>query len=184
MLSMPMGIVVGFAVLVLAVLVWAIATSNRFKVLLVKITEADSGIDVALTKRYDTLTKMIDVVKAYAKHEIDLLANIINLRKGMSVAEKNEANQCMDKMMEKINVAVEAYPDLRSSANYLKLKEAIADAEAHLQAARRLYNSNVSAFNQAIAVFPASIIANSQGHVPKNFFEADAAKRADVKINL
>jgi len=86
--------------------------------------------------------------------------------------------------MEKINVAVEAYPALRSSENYLKLKAAIADAEDHLQAARRLYNANVSAFNQAIAVFPASIIANSQGHAPKNFFESDAVKRMDVNMNL
>ena len=180
---MHIAIIAG-AALALAIIIWAIATSNRFKVLLVKISEADSGIDVALTKRYDSLTKMIEVVKAYAKHEIELLSSVIKLRMGMSVAEKTEASQCMNKLMEKINIAVEAYPNLRSSENYLRLKAAIADAEEHLQAARRLYNANVSAFNQAIAVFPASIIANSQSHAPKNFFEADAAKRADVKINL
>jgi len=166
------------------VIIWIIAISNRFKVLLIKINEADSGIDVALTKRYDTLTKMIDVVKAYSKHETELFTNVIKLRMGMSFEEKTEANQSMDKLMEKINVAVEAYPDLRSNENYLKLKDAIVDAEEHLQAARRLYNSNVSMFNQAIAVFPSSIIANKQNHTPKNFFEAETIKRMDVKIDL
>jgi LemA protein len=171
-------------VLLIALIIWIIATSNRFKVLLIKISEADSGIDVALTKRYDTLTKMIEVVKAYAKHERELFSDIVKLRMGMSFAEKTAACESMNKLMEKINVAVEAYPELRSSENYLKLKEAITDAEDHLQAARRLYNANVSMYNQKIAVFPSSIIAYIQDHNPKYFFEAESAKRVDVKIDL
>ena len=39
-----------------------------------KIDEARSGIEVALTKRYDMLTKLLDVAKAYAKHEKDLFS--------------------------------------------------------------------------------------------------------------
>jgi len=175
---------IAFAVLIVAVLIWIIAISNRFKVLLIKISEADSGIDVALTKRYDTLTKMVEVVKAYTRHESELFASIVKLRMGMSFAEKHEANQCMNKMMEKINVAIEAYPNLRSNENYLKLKQAITDAEYNLQAARRLYNANVSMFNQAIAVFPSSIIASLQNQMQKKFFEADNLKRMDVKIDM
>jgi LemA protein len=172
------------AVVLVALIIWIIAASNRFKVLLIKISEADSGIDVALTKRYDTLTKMIEVVKAYAKHERELFSDIVKLRMGMSFTEKTAACESMNKLMEKINIAVEAYPELRSSANYLKLKEAITDAEDHLQAARRLYNANVSMFNQKISVFPPSIIASIQGHTPKNFFEAEPSKRMDVKVDL
>ena len=84
-------LMIAIAVIAAAALIWAISTTNRFKVLLIKITEADSGIDVALTKRYDTLTKLIDVVKAYAKHETELFERVINLRSGMSIAEKSEA---------------------------------------------------------------------------------------------
>jgi LemA protein len=103
---------------------------------------------------------------------------------GMSFAEKTAACESMNKLMEKINVAVEAYPELRSSENYLKLKEAITDAEDHLQASRRLYNANVSMYNQKIAVFPPNIIASIQDHNPKYFFEAESGKRVDVKIDL
>ena len=39
------------------------STSNKLKVLGVKIDEALSGIDVALTKRYDLLTKAVSTVK-------------------------------------------------------------------------------------------------------------------------
>ena len=175
------GIIV---ILVIIAVCWGISASNRFKVLLVKIKEADSGIDVALTKRYDTLTKTIDVVKAYAKHETELFTKVIELRAGMTTAEKSAANQSMDDIAKKINVVAEAYPELRSSENYKQLQETIADAEDHLQAARRVYNMNVSSFNQAIAVFPGSIIANSAHHTAKEFFEAGEVKRSDVKIDL
>lgn len=53
-----------------------------------KIDEASSGIDVALTKRYDVLTKMIDTVKAYTKHEQETIFKTIELRNNMSISEK------------------------------------------------------------------------------------------------
>jgi len=175
------GAVVFLAVIAIG---WIISASNRFKVLLIKIREADSGIDVALTKRYDTLTKLTDVVKAYAKHEAGLFAEVIKLRSGMGTAEKSEVNHQMDQAFEKINIIAEGYPELRSSENYKQLQDTIADAEDHLQAARRVYNMNVSSFNQAIAVFPGSMIANRARYTEKGFFEADEIKRQDVKINL
>ena len=171
--------------LIIVYIVWrAIAISNRFKVLLVKIQEADSGIDVALLKRYDTLTKLIDVVKGYTKHETELLSEVIRLRSGMGMAEREDAHHKMDEAERKIHILAESYPELRSSENYRQLQEAIVDAEDHLQAARRVYNVNVSSFNQAIVQFPASIIANFAHHAPRDFFEADAQKREDVKISF
>ena len=50
-------IVIGIVALVLIIIIgWWISTSNNFRRTEVKINEAESGIDVALTKRYDTLT--------------------------------------------------------------------------------------------------------------------------------
>ncbi len=179
-----MYIGIGIAAAVIIIIFWMTATSNRFKVLLVKIEEADSGIDVALTKRYDTLTKLMDVVRGYAKHETELFEKVIKLRSGMSMAEKNEACQLMDEATKKISVIAESYPQLRSSESFKQLQEAIVDAEDHLQAARRVYNMNVSLFNQTIVVFPNSIIAGISHYGEKDFFEADEIRRSDVKIKL
>lgn len=175
-------LIIAIALIAVATLIWAISTSNRFKVLLIKITKADSGIDVALTKRYDTLTKLIDVVKAYTTHETELFERVIKLRSGMSVGEKSEVNLAMDEAAKQINLLAENYPDLRSSENYKQLQASIVDAEDHLQAARRVYNMNVSGFNQVIVMFPASLLAGK--HSPKEFFEAEEIKRSDVSINL
>ena len=147
-------VLIGIAIIAAAIVVWLVSTSNEFRTMLVRIKEADSGIDVALTKRYDTLTKMMDVVRAYAKHEVDTIQKTIELRQGMSVAEKADCSRKLDGASESLRVIAEAYPELRSSENYRVLEDAILDAEDHLQAARRVYNMNVSAFNQLRVRFP------------------------------
>lgn len=180
----PTTIIIIIAIIAAIIVLWYISTSNKLNRAVVKIDESLSGIDVALTKRYDVLTKMIDVVKAYAKHEKETLFEVINLRKDMSIQERNEANKAMDENMKKINVVAENYPELKSSENYKTLQQSIADVEEHLQAARRLYNSNVSLFNQLLVTFPTSSIAKNKGMTKKDFFEADESKREDVKIDL
>jgi len=178
------AVIAVIAAAVLGAIFWAIGTSNKFKAMLVKIREADSGIDVTLTKRFDTLTKLMDVVKAYARHEAGLIAETIKLRSGIGLEEKAKIHHQMEAAERQLNVVAEAYPELRSSDNYKQLQGAIVEAEDHLQGARRVYNMNVSAFNQAIVQFPASIIANSAKYTAQQFFEAEEQKKNDVKINL
>ena len=179
------GIIIGIIVLCLIIVIaWYIGVLNMLRRMLVRIDEADSGIDVALTKRYDVLTKMLDVTKGYAKHEKEVLFEVVNLRKGMSVGEKIEASNKIDENLSRINVVAENYPELKSSNNFIELQQSIADTEEHLQAARRLYNSNVSSYNQKIVTFPISIIANSQGMTKKDFFEAEEVKKSDVKMEF
>lgn len=174
-------IIIAIIVIVLVVYISTINSLNRAQV---KIDEADSGIDVALEKRYDVLTKMMDTVKAYAKHEKETLFEVINLRKGMSISEKQDVADKMDSNLGRINVVAESYPELKSSENYQMLQKAILDTEEHLQAARRVYNSNVSYYNQKIVTFPTSLIASSKGMTKRDFFKAEETKRSDVKIDL
>lgn len=177
-------IIIAIIVLIVIFFVWYISVSNKLNRAVVKIDEALSGIDVALTKRYDVLTKIIDVVKSYAKHEKETLFDIVNLRSDMSIKEKSDANRVMDENIKKINVVAENYPELKSNENYKTLQLAISDVEEHLQAARRLYNANVSLYNQLLVSFPSSSIAKNKGMVKKDFFEADEIKKNDVKIDL
>ena len=159
---------------------WCIRTVNDFKKKEIRVQEGLSGVEVALTKRFDMLTKMLDTAKGYMAHESELFTKVIELRRGMSVAEMNDAQQQMDALSGRFFAVAENYPALRSSEVFAELQRGIRDAEEHLQAARRLYNSNVTAYNTAIAMFPAKILAGS--HQLKEFFAADAGKREDVKM--
>ena len=118
---------------------------------------------------------MLDIAKGYMTHESELFTKVIELRRGMSVAEMYDAQQQMDALSGRFFDVAENYPALRSSEVFAELQRGIRDAEEHLQAVRRLYNSSVTAYNTAIAMVPAKILAGS--HKPKEFFAADAGKR-------
>jgi LemA protein len=180
------AIVIG-VIIIICILGWWISTSNNFKRMQVKIDEALSGIDVALTKRYDLLTKAVATAKGYAKHESETLEKIIAMRnpgKNSSLSEKQEFANATTEAVKSLNIVAEQYPTLKADTQFTSIQRHIADVEEQLQAARRLYNSNVSAYNQAIIVFPASIIAKQSGCLKRDFFEAEASKREDVKIEF
>ena len=175
-------------VLLVIIIGWYISTMNNLRRLEIKVEEAASGIDVALTKRFDLLTKMLDTTKGYAKHETETLEKVIKWRNGIpadaTIEQKSEFASSMAKVVSGLNVVVEQYPDLKANDMFGKLQAAIADSEEHLQASRRIYNSNVTIINTALVTFPKSIVDNKLGIQKKAFFEAEAAKRADVKMEF
>lgn len=162
------------------IVVWCIRTVNGFKRKEIRVEEGRSGVEVALTKRYDMLSKMLDTAKGYMAHETGLFEKVIALRRGMSIEELNSAQQQIDSLSGRLFAVAEGYPELRSSEVFAELQRGIRDAEEHLQAARRLYNTSVTAYNTAIAMFPAKLL--SGGRQPKEFFAAEEHKREDVKM--
>ena len=90
----------------------------------------------------------------------------------------------MDEVGRQFVLTAEAYPELKSSANYMQLQNAISDVEEHLQAARRLYNANVAAYNTKIVMFPNSIVAGMCNMKNKELFKAEAKKREDVEMKF
>lgn len=165
-------------------LAWYIVVLNNIKKAKLKVEEANSNIDVALTKRHDTLTKMLDVVKGYTKHEKDTLIEIVNIRNGMTINEKNELINQLNDNYEQIKILVENYPDLKSNENYITLQNSISEVENSLQTARKSYNNNATNYNKLIVVFPNNIVATLSGNKKQDLFEADNNKKKDVKIDL
>ncbi len=174
---------------IIAIVAWYIVTMNWFRQTKVKVEEANSGIDVALTKRYDLLTKALASVKGYAKHEAETLSKVIGMRTGnineLSLDEKSKLNAELSEVQRGINVVVEQYPQLKADTQFTLLQNQTADCEEQLQAARRVYNSNVSIFNQKRVTFPDSIVAKRIGFTQDlEFFKADEEKRQDVKFEF
>lgn len=184
----PWMIVVLVLVFVLLIIVsWVISTINAFRRMLIKIDESESSIDVALTKRFDLLTKMFSAAKGYMKHEQETLTKVVAMRQpghGASIQEKQEFANEVTRGLQALNIVVEQYPDLKASQNVAKLQDATVEVEENLQASRRVYNSNVSYYNQKVVVFPSNIIANWKKFEKRAFFEAEAVKREDVKFDF
>ncbi|MGN0436621.1 MAG: LemA family protein [Wujia sp.] len=171
------NLLIGVAVLFLVIS--PISMANNLTRLRNKVRELESDIDVALEKRYDLLKKQYSIVKEYMSHESQILIETIKLRSGMSHEEQENAIKGIDDMASRINASFEAYPNLRSSENMLELQRSCDNAEEHLQAARRLYNSGATNYNNRCKMFPSCIVAHVMGHKEVAYFKADAAKRKD-----
>jgi LemA protein len=189
-LQLGTGAVVGIIIvaLILVVVFWFIGVMNKLRQLALKVDEAESGIDVALTKRFDMLTKMLKTTKGYAKHEAETLENVVKWRNGIpkdaTLKDKEQFFNQMNQVASGINVVVEKYPDLKANTVFLDLQAAVVDTEEHLQAARRLYNANVTSINTIIVTFPQSIVAKQIKMGRKPYFEAEESKKADVEFEF
>lgn len=138
--------------------------------------EAFSGIDIQLKKRYDLIPNLVSAVKAYMIHERGLLEEITALRsrvvKGsLSSEELAKADTQSRDMLRNIMIAVENYPELKSSNNINDLQRSLNEIESQLSAARRSYNSMARSLNDAIGMFPSSIFASMMNINERNYIE-------------
>ena len=82
-----------------------------------------------------------------------------------------------------INALAEQYPALYSYGSMEHFQRDIFDAEEHLQAARRLYNANVSLYNQKIAAFPYLVVARLHGMKEGKFYAVEEKKK-DFRVQF
>ncbi|QGS51684.1 LemA family protein [Spiroplasma tabanidicola] len=161
-----------------------IGNMNYLRRMNVKVSESESGIDVQLKRRRDTLLKLIDAVKGSIKFEKETLSTIVSMRSGVGIEGMMKNQRAMDSIQRGINIQMENYPNLKSTDNIRELMDATRDIEEDISAQRRIYNQNVSEFNQSIAVYPMNQAAASLKYVNKYFFEITEAEREDVVINF
>lgn len=159
------------ALIIFIVLIWWVKTSNRFNRYKVVIDESKKNVDIALAKRYDTICEMIKVAKSYAKHESSTFSDVIKLRQNANIKEFNATIQNQDREISKIFALAEAYPDLKSSQEFINLQDEISDENEQLAAAKRIVNNNISIINQEIVSFPKSVVAKSKGLKEMEFLE-------------
>ncbi len=188
------GIIVGGVILIclLVTVFWFIAKHNYFRRMEIKIDESASDIDVALNRRFDLLTKEYEICKGYAKHESATLSEIIRMRQAPSSSKEGKVdmeklsriNDGLNRLAGDIHVTMEQYPNLKADKVFLSLAESCRDVEEHLEAARRLYNSNVSLYNQEIVVFPSSIVASFAHCQKRELFKVEEGKSKDVKLEF
>lgn len=183
---MSPALILIIAVILIVLFVWF--TYNSLATGKVRIKEALSGIDVQLKRRVDLVPNLIETVKGYAKHEKDLLENVTKARASLmnakGTAEKAQSDNMLSSALKSLIAISESYPDLKASKNFLELQEELSDIEAKIAYSRQFYNSNVSSYNTTLANFPGSIIGNTFGYKPEEFFEAKESEKEPVKVKF
>ena len=156
-----------------------------------RVDEAWSGIDVQLKRRHDLVPNLVETVKGYAAHERAVLEETTRARAdamralGSGPHEEAEAEAELSRALTGLRAVAENYPDLRATENFQQLQRELSQIEDEIQASRRIYNSNVQAYNTRIQVFPASIVAAAGGLEEREYFEiVDASEREPVGLTF
>ncbi len=149
------------------------------------VENAFASIDVMLKKRVDLIPNLVETVKSYMKHEKDLLSKITDLRTralsgDISHDERVDIENQITRGMAGVMVAVENYPDLKASQNFLQLQRAWNEVEEQISASRRAFNAAVTTYNNGVETFPSNIMAGMMKYKRRAVFEIPEAERQNV----
>ncbi len=181
-------VLITFVAVLAALLVWAMLAFNRLVRLRNRVRTAWADVDVQLMRRHDLVPALVAAVQAYAGHEQAVLATVTGLR-GQALGERTpgqlgDIESALEQGIGRLLALKEAYPDLKASENFAGLQRDLVQVEEQLQYARRFYNGSVRDLNDAVQRFPDLLVARATGFVEAEFFQADDAGRAAVKVEL
>lgn len=153
-----------------------------------KVRESMGGIDVQLKKRYDLIPNILVIANKFMEHERGLITEITNLRTQASnlradrdtISKKLDLDTQIANKMGQLMVNVENYPQLKSDQTMIQAMQTYSEVEEHIAAARRFYNSAVNDLNNAVEIFPSSVIASALNIKAYPFFEAEESAKKSV----
>jgi LemA protein len=178
-----LGAVAGMAVLLV---LWYVWTANNLVAKRNRVKQCRSSICVVLKQRNDLLPNLVAAVKSYMGHESEVLVRIAELRSRMSTAasegEQIKAGGELSSLLARLNVSIEDYPELKADGQFHRLQANIEEMELQLQAVRRTYNAAVTDYNNAIEMFPSSVVARRQHHRQEELIEIAEEERRNVDV--
>ena len=179
--------------IIAALVFWAIGAYNTLIALKNQVANAWKQIDVQLKRRHDLIPNLVETVKGAMQFERETLENVIQARNqaikveqgGAGVAQTAAVEAQLTGALSRLLAVVEAYPDLKATANVGQLQEELASTENKISFARQLYNDTATNYNTAQQQFPTNLMAGMAGASPAELWEiTDEAERAVPKIDL
>lgn len=166
------------AVLVVLIL-WLVRIYNQLVTLKNRFKNAFAQIEVQLKRRHDLIPNLVETAKGYLEHERGTLEAVTQARNQATSALQQASQSPGDKTamgnlagaegaltnaLGRLNVVMEAYPDLKASQNMQQLSEELTSTENRVAYSRQSYNDSVMTYNTYRQSFPQVALAGLIGH--------------------
>ena len=164
-----------------------------------QVNAAWGNLQADYQRRADLIPNLVATVKGYAQQEKSVLVQVTEARAKATSIQLNagdlsdpskvqafaNAQAQLGGSIGRLLASFEAYPDLKSNANFLALQDQLEGTENRIEVARRDYNEEVRQYNTLIRTFPTAIGAKVfYGAKPKVPFEAAAAAQTAPTVNF
>lgn len=182
-------------VILVLLLIYIVSIYNRLVSLKNRYQNSFAQIEVQLKRRYDLIPNLVDTAKAYLKHESETLEAVVNARNQALTGLKNassdlsnesamgmlsQAEGLLGSALGKLNVVVEAYPELKANENMMQVSEELTTTENKVAFARQAFNDAVTQYNEYRQSFPPIFFAAKFGH-PKDATLLEFADTAEIQ---
>jgi len=177
-----LGLILVAIVIVAAILLFAVGVYNSLITMKNGIEGSFSQINVAMKKRFDMISSLVESTKSYLKFEKSTFEQITVYRsRGISTPEDaKQADAFARSVLGSIRVAVENYPNLKGSETVISLQNSIKAIEDEISRVRYLYNDQVQKYNTAIEQFPTNLLAGLMGFAKRAYLEFESEIRNRV----
>ena len=160
-----------------------------------------ANVEAQLQRRGDLINNLVETAKMAGIQEQEVFGTISQARSRLLNAQTQapqgeggdktpeqkqaviDAANSFGGAIGRLLVLQEAYPELRSNENFLKLQDEIAGTENRIATARNDYNTSVQDYNTTRAQFPTVISAKLFGFKEEPWFKADEAAKQVPQIN-
>ncbi|MAG79234.1 hypothetical protein CMI40_02560 [Candidatus Pacearchaeota archaeon] len=161
---------------------------NRFQVLLNRIDNSLSQIDVQLKRRADLIPNLIETVKGFVKHETSAIKAVTEARKALvsakGVVDKVKADNKLESALKTIFAIAEGYPDLKANTNFLELQRELASTEDKVAYARQYYNDSILTYNNLSTTMPGAFFAKLYGKKEREYLKITEAEKKPVNVKF
>lgn len=156
-------------------------------------------VEASYQRRSDLIPNLVEVVKAYAKHEKETLQAVTEARARVGSIQMSkdmlnnpqafnkfqEAQGAMSSALSRLMVVVEKYPDLKANQNFQDLQHQLEGTENRINVARVRYNKTIETFNTSIRIFPNSVTNSLLLHLTlKEPFKAEAGAEKAPQVKF
>jgi hypothetical protein len=163
---------------------WVWAVYNSLINLHQMVQQGWSQVDVQLKRRYDLISNLLETVRGYRAYESEVQRLLAEMRMQTQATPPGVAGPDFKGMAPTLNVVIERYPELKANESFLRLQQALVDAEQRIALARDYFNNVATFYNTRLEIIPDRFVAALARLRPRALMTAADFERAPIKIRL
>lgn len=160
-----------------------------------------ANVETNLQRRADLIGNLVEAAKMAGIQEQEVFGRIAEARSRLLNAQQQapqgeggdktpeqkqaviDAANTFGGTIGRLLVLQEAYPQLKSNENFMKLQDEIVGTENRIAVARRDYNEGIQDYNTTMKSFPTVISAKLFGFKEEPYFKAEEGSQQAPKID-